>query len=138
MTDIPDVRPAEAMEAVNGSAPAMVVDVRTRAEWAYVGIVDLSAASTQPVLIEWQTFPDMTVDPAFGDALAHACPDKETALYFLCRSGARSLAAAREMAGRGYAKVFNIADGFEGPPDELGHRGHVAGWKAEGLPWRQS
>ena len=112
--------------------------MRTRAEWAYVGIVDLSAAGTQPVLIEWQTFPDMTVDPGFGDALAHACPDKETALYFLCRSGARSLAAAREMAGRGYTRVFNIADGFEGPPDELGHRGNVAGWKAEGLPWRQS
>jgi len=138
MTDIPDVRPKTAFDAVADASPALVVDVRTRAEWAYVGIVDLSAAGTQPVLIEWQTFPDMTVDPGFGDALAHACPDKETALYFLCRSGARSLSAAREMAARGYTKVFNIADGFEGPPDDRGHRGNLAGWKAEGLPWRQS
>jgi adenylosuccinate synthase len=33
--------------------------------------------------------------------------------------------------------AFNVADGFEGPVDAEGHRGTVAGWKAEGLPWRQ-
>jgi len=90
------------------------------------------------VLLEWQTFPGMTVDANFGQALERACPDKSAALYFLCRSGARSLAAAREMRARGYTRVFNVKDGFEGPPDAEGHRGTLAGWKAEGLPWRQT
>ena len=61
----------------------------------------------------------------------------ETALYFICRSGARSLAAAQTAQAAGYRKSFNVADGFEGPPDASGHRGTVAGWKAEGMPWRQ-
>ncbi len=136
--DIPDASPAEAYEALQGGQDARLVDVRTRAEWAFVGLPDLSDTGQDPILIEWQTFPSMTVDPAFGEALESACPQKTTALYFLCRSGARSLAAAREMRSRGYPNVFNVKDGFEGPPDAEGHRGHVAGWKANNLPWRQN
>lgn len=135
--DIPDASPAEAYAALEGGH-ARLVDVRTRAEWSYVGIPDLSGTGQDPLLLEWQTFPTMTVDPNFGQALEGACPEKETALYFLCRSGVRSLAAAREMKARGYDKVFNIVGGFEGPPDGEGHRGNLAGWKAEGLPWRQN
>lgn len=137
-SDIPHSTPEETFAALQGTANALLVDVRTRAEWAYVGLPDLATVGAEPILLEWQKFPDMTVDPNFGQALERACPDKDTALYFLCRSGVRSLAAAREMRARGYANVFNISDGFEGPPDDSGHRGNRAGWKASGLPWRQS
>jgi len=58
-------------------------------------------------------------------------------IYFLCRSGVRSLAAAEAAQAAGFPYVYNIADGFEGPPDRAGHRGTTSGWKAEGLPWRQ-
>lgn len=138
--DIPEATPSEAYDAIqrSGEVAARLVDVRTRAEWAFVGLPDLSANADEPLLVEWQTYPSMTVDPSFGEALERACPDKATALYFLCRSGARSLAAAREMKARGYTNVFNVKDGFEGPPDAEGHRGHLAGWKASGLPWRQN
>jgi len=139
-SDIPEASPSETYERLqpNSEAPARLVDVRTRAEWAFVGLPDLSATGEEPLLIEWQSFPSMAVDPNFGEVLERACPDKSTALYFLCRSGARSLAAAREMKARGYESVFNVSDGFEGPPDAGGHRGSVAGWKASGLPWRQT
>ncbi|MEM8553117.1 MAG: rhodanese-like domain-containing protein [Pseudomonadota bacterium] len=136
--EVQNVTATEALNALAQSPTARLVDVRTKAEWIYVGLPDLSALGTEPVLLEWQTFPDMTVDETFGDALQSACPERSAALYFLCRSGVRSLAAAREMGMRGYANVFNVADGFEGPPDDKGHRGRLAGWKAEGLPWRQS
>ena len=136
--DIPDASPTEAYEALQGGSDAHLIDVRTRAEWAYVGLPDLSATGREPLLLEWQTFPTMQVDPNFGATLEGACPQKSDKLYFLCRSGARSLAAAREMQSRGYTHVFNVKDGFEGPPDAEGHRGNVAGWKAESLPWRQN
>jgi len=58
-------------------------------------------------------------------------------IYFLCRSGVRSLAAAKAAQEAGYAHVYNITDGFEGPVDATGHRGTVSGWKASELPWRQ-
>ncbi|MBJ3776089.1 rhodanese-like domain-containing protein [Acuticoccus sp. 2012] len=130
--------PDETFEALEADANAVLVDVRTRAEWSYVGIVDLGALGRDPVLIEWQTFPTMEVAYDFGPALEGACPDKSAALYFLCRSGARSLAAAKLASALGYRRCVNVKDGFEGPPDAEGHRGTVAGWKASGLPWRQS
>lgn len=135
--DVPNATPEETFAAIEKGGNVLLVDVRTTAEWAYVGLPDLSAAGAEPVLIEWQKFPDMAVDPRFGEMLEAMTPDKSTELYFLCRSGVRSLAAAREMRARGYDNVYNISDGFEGPPDGSGHRGNVAGWKASGLPWRQ-
>lgn len=127
--------PSEAYDAVN-SGNGILVDVRTKAEWTYVGVPQLQNGS--PVLIEWQRFPDMSVDAQFGPTLEARCPDRDVPLYFICRSGARSNAAAELMGARGYRTVINVVDGFEGPPDAHGHRGTVAGWKAEGLPWRQS
>lgn len=134
---IPDASASDSYRALRSNPDTRMVDVRTRAEWAYVGVPDLGTPA-DPLLLEWQMFPTMQVDPRFGEALERACPDKTTALYFLCRSGVRSLAAAREMRARGYTRVFNVKDGFEGPPDAEGHRGTVAGWKASGLPWRQT
>jgi len=120
----------------------MLIDVRTRAEWAYVGIVDLSAIGKETLLVEWQSYPTMAVNADFAEVLAAELDrrgvGRETALYFLCRSGARSLAAANALAEAGYDRCFNISGGFEGPLDEGRHRGSVDGWKAAGLPWVQS
>ncbi len=136
---ISEVSPDDAYQELMQDPSARLVDVRTKAEWAYVGLADLSSTQPkEPVLIEWQVFPSMTVADDFGQALQSACPDPSTALYFICRSGARSLAAAKLMCALGYERCFNVTDGFEGPPDGAGHRGTVAGWKASGLPWRQN
>ncbi|WP_108662550.1 rhodanese-like domain-containing protein [Acuticoccus kandeliae] len=135
---VADISPEEAYETLTSDPNARLVDVRTRAEWNYVGLPDLADADVEPILIEWQTFPTMQVQTNFGDALEQACPNRSAPLYFLCRSGVRSLAAARLAKSLGYTNSFNIKDGFEGPPDEMGHRGLRAGWKASGLPWRQS
>jgi rhodanese-related sulfurtransferase len=58
-------------------------------------------------------------------------------LFFICRSGSRSLAAAKAMATAGYRACHNVAGGFEGPLDDERPRGSVGGWKAAGLPWLQ-
>lgn len=120
---------------------AVLVDVRTSAEWNYVGGPDPAALGGHLLRIEWQSFPGMAVDPAFGQqlerALADRAIDRDAPIYFLCRSGARSAAAAALATRLGFTRCFNVADGFEGPLDAEGHRGRVAGWKAAGLPWRQ-
>jgi rhodanese-related sulfurtransferase len=116
---------------------AQLVDVRTDAEWAYVGAPDLSALAKAPIKLAWQVFPAMAVDPDFVAKLTALVPDPSTPLAFLCRSGVRSLAAARAMAEAGYAQCYNIANGFEGTPDAARHRGTVNGWKVDGLPWIQ-
>ena len=134
---VENVSPDAALQALREDRSAQLVDVRTDAEWTYVGVPDLAAAGKQPVLIPWQVFPSMQVNQAFLDALRRAGATPDMKLYFLCRSGARSTAAALAAIDAGFPHAYNIADGFEGPPDEEGHRGTVAGWKADGLPWRQ-
>jgi rhodanese-related sulfurtransferase len=134
---VEDVAPKEAWEALQRDPHAQLVDVRTQPEWAFVGLPDLGEVGKQPVLIPWQVYPAMQVNAAFPDHLRQAGLAPESKLYFLCRSGARSQAAAAAAQAAGFAHAYNVADGFEGPPDEDGHRGTVAGWKADGLPWHQ-
>jgi rhodanese-related sulfurtransferase len=120
---------------------AVLIDVRTRAEWTYVGIPDLSPIGKSVLLVEWQGYPDNKPHQGFVQELESQLEKvgatKETELYFICRSGARSLAAAGAMARAGFERCFNVAEGFEGPLDEHRHRGALNGWKAEGLPWLQ-
>jgi rhodanese-related sulfurtransferase len=136
--EVEEVSAAQAHEALKDDDRAVLVDVRTRAEWTFVGLPSTSSIGRELVLVEWQRFPDGSITPDFGEQLMRACPDTSAPLYFICRSGGRSRHAAELARELGYEHCFNVSDGFEGPPDERGHRGTVAGWKAAGLPWRQS
>lgn len=134
---VENVAPTQTWEALKTDASARLVDVRTDAEWNFVGVPDLSPADKQTVLIPWQVYPTMQRNGGFEDDLKQAGLTAENKLYFICRSGARSMAAAQAALAAGFLHVFNVADGFEGPPDAQGHRGATAGWKADNLPWRQ-
>jgi rhodanese-related sulfurtransferase len=137
-----DITSAEAWELLKGDRQAQLVDVRTAAEWTFVGVPDLGPAGRKAVLVEWQVYPAMGRNASFEDAvaerLAAAGATTSTPVFFLCRSGARSQAAARAMTAKGYTKCFNVADGFEGDVDADRHRGSTNGWKASGLPWVQT
>ena len=133
-----DLTPDEAFDLLKTRPDAVLVDVRTRAEWSYVGMPDLTGVGRDVFMVEWQTFPDGAVNPPrFVQALGQVADGEETPLLFLCRSGVRSVAAARAATEAGYTQAFNVTEGFEGGVDGDGHRGTTAGWKARGLPWRQ-
>jgi len=133
---IEDVSPAQAWEALLTDPNARLVDVRTEAEWTHIGLPDLSAAAKELALIQWQVAPTMHINPRFIDDLRAAGLSPEHHIYFICRSGVRSLAAAEAARAAGLPNAYNVADGFEGPPDHQGRRGTVAGWQASELPWR--
>ena len=137
MPSVPDITPAETWEALRADPDAVLIDVRTDAEWNFVGLPDLAEAAKQPLLIPWQIYPSMQLNGAFADQLRRAGLTPDNTLFFICRSGARSLSAGMAAQAEGFPHAFNVADGFEGPVDAEGHRGKVAGWKADGLPWRQ-
>ncbi|HVZ70547.1 MAG TPA: rhodanese-like domain-containing protein [Rhizomicrobium sp.] len=133
-----DVSPADAWASLKGDQAAQMVDVRTTAEWNFVGLPDLSGLNREVRLVEWQSYPTMAPNPDFVAQVAAAIPDKNAAIYFLCRSGARSRSAAIAMTRAGYTRAYNIAGGFEGDLNAERHRGAQNGWKASGLPWRQT
>jgi rhodanese-related sulfurtransferase len=121
--------PVEANELMK--AGVKLVDVRTKPELLYVGKVPGSVA------VEWQTYPGNRENPEFVAELAAAVP-KDTPVMFLCRSGARSNAAAEAATRAGWKEAYNILEGFEGDKDSEQHRNSVGGWRKAGLPWTQS
>ncbi|WP_338747940.1 rhodanese-like domain-containing protein [Janibacter alittae] len=135
MTYAADLSPQQTWEALTDDPEAVLVDVRTRAELSFVGVADLTPIDKQMVAIEWTSFPTGAPNGAFLEQLQEAVP-QDAAVYFLCRSGGRSAAAAEAATAAGWTRAHNVLDGFEGPLDERGHRA-VAGWKNDGLPWRQ-
>ena len=108
---------------------AVLVDVRSDAEREWVGFVPGA------VPLAWKQWPGMAMNGGFDDAIQAAVPAGKKAVL-LCRSGVRSIAAARRAAELGI-EAYNILEGFEGDADEQGHRGHKNGWRFHGLPWRQ-
>lgn len=131
-----DLTPREAWDALAADPAAVLVDVRTQAEWVFVGLPDLSALGRRVVALEWTSFPDGAHNAQFLAQLEGVAP-KDGQVLFLCRSGHRSVAAADAAARSGWLRSYNVLDGFEGDLDADGHRG-ARGWRAEGLPWRQS
>jgi rhodanese-related sulfurtransferase len=138
------IKEISAVEAFNKiqNENAILIDVRTDAEFAFVGMVDLSSFNKEAICLPWKIFPSMNLNPRFQmmleKALTQICPEpKKAELIFMCRSGARSFEAARFMAESGYENCYNLTFGFEGEADQNGHRGNINGWKACNLPWRQ-
>ena len=136
MTYAGDVTPQDAYAALAADEDAVLVDVRTTAEWSYVGLPDLSGIGKRVVCVEWQRFPDGAVNGDFVDQLQDVGLPDGAPIYFLCRSGVRSVAAAEAATAAGLGPAYNVLDGFEGPHDDQGHRS-VAGWKNSDIPWRQ-
>jgi rhodanese-related sulfurtransferase len=123
-----DVTPQQAARWVS-EGRAVLVDVRSDAEREWVGYVPGAAG------VAWKQWPGMALNPGFDAGLRAAVPAGGRAVL-LCRSGVRSIAAARRATELGI-EAYNILEGFEGDADEAGHRGRKGGWRFHGLPWRQ-
>jgi rhodanese-related sulfurtransferase len=132
-----DISATEAWDRLKNDPHAQLLDVRTVAEWNFVGLPDLSGLGRRVHCVEWQSFPSGSRNPGFVVEASQALDDPKAPVMVICRSGARSRAAAIALTQAGFTQAFNIAGGFEGDTDEEGHRGHVNGWKACDLPWRQ-
>jgi rhodanese-related sulfurtransferase len=123
--------PAEAHALLQQHPASKLVDVRTQAEWEYVGRIP------DTVLIEWNTYPNGQRNPDFLNELQAQVAKSDAPVMFLCRSGARSHQAAQAATQAGYPNSYNILEGFEGDKDANGHRNTVGGWRFAGLPWIQ-
>ncbi|HWS58710.1 MAG TPA: rhodanese-like domain-containing protein [Actinotalea sp.] len=138
-----DLTPLEAWDLLVRDERALLIDVRTDAEWRYVGVPDASSlpagSGPRSALVEWVDYPGGRPNPHFLDQLTAQglVPGETRPLVFLCRSGVRSIGAATAATAAGLGPAFNVLQGFEGDLGADGHRGHQ-GWRAAGLPWRQA
>ncbi|MEM9317755.1 MAG: rhodanese-like domain-containing protein [Pseudomonadota bacterium] len=138
------VSPVDAWDLLKQEKGSVLVDVRTQAEWTFVGVPDTSSLGRAAVFVEWQHWPSMSPNARFVEDLdAELAGRQATALLFLCRSGVRSMAAAQAVEAAYATKgvdvgCINVSAGFEGDLDARAQRGSQGGWKKEGLPWRQA
>ena len=141
---IHDLSPQQAWEKLTQNPSCVLLDVRSYAEWQFVGAPDLSALNKDVIFIEWKSFPRMQTNKNFAnDVLVQIEGQSPSEICFLCRSGQRSMAAGMMMQAyfdaQGMAiTCFNVAQGFEGDLNADARRGTVNGWKVAGLAWRQS
>ena len=125
------LKPREASEFLHQNPQAVLVDCRSEMEYLFVG--HPSGAHH----VAWNDGPDWEINPHFvGQVKKVASMNRPVVL--LCRSVQRSIAAAVELEKAGFADVYNVLEGFEGPLDDHHHRGTVGGWRKEGLPWEQT
>lgn len=134
---------SDAFELLKNEKNSILIDVRTKEETNFVGIVDSSDFDNRSALIEWKSYPDMKMNKNFAEELDAVLSKNfenkdQVKIFFMCRSGARSDQAAYFATTKGYHNCFNILSGFEGDHDAKKHRGNVNGWKANNLPWVQS
>ena len=138
-TEIQEVSPAEAMEILNKEKNSVLVDVRSKVEFDYVGHPPgaISVPWQEPPL--WKVIPDFAanVRDRLSELDLPGTPESLTILT-LCRSGSRSYDAAAKLSRNGFARVINIAEGFEGSLDNNRQRGNISGWRFRKLPWVQT
>ncbi len=107
-----------------------IIDVRTRAEYEFVGHPDLPNGVPN---IPFKFYPGWRLNTHFVTDVAKRF-GKDEVLITMCRSGKRAQAAARQLLEHGFQRVYYMTDSFEGPKDAQGHR-TVGGWKVNGLPY---
>jgi rhodanese-related sulfurtransferase len=129
---IENLEPQQAWDLLQQNSKAVLIDVRTKVEHGFVGH-PLGA-----VHIAWKEAPDWQINPEFVAEVIQVVPDRNSPILLLCRSGQRSLDAAKTLEKAGYQRLINIEGGFEGPLDQDNHRGNLGGWRFCGLPWQQS
>jgi len=134
-----DIAPEETWKRLQNNADAVLIDVRTPEEWAYVGVPDISQLGRDCLFVPWQFYPQNNINPNFVHQVLETAkpPNDATPLLFICRSGVRSAYAAHALTEMGHSQCYNVAHGFEGDPDPHRHRGTINGWKVSGLPWMQ-
>jgi rhodanese-related sulfurtransferase len=129
---IENLTPKQCWDLLQSNPNAVLIDVRTSIEHSFVG------HPPGAIPIAWKEFPGMQLNPGFVDEVGQAAPDKSAPVLLLCRSGQRSLDAAKALELEGYQHLVNILEGFEGPLNDQKHRGNLGGWRFYGLPWEQS
>ena len=122
---------SETWSMLESNADAVLIDVRTTAEWSEIGVPDLSTIEQDLRTVEWVMYPDGLPNENFiAEATLGLTPDQP--ILLLCRSGARSAAAAASLTEAGFTDTYNVVAGFEGNPGPTGQR--QGGWK-DTLPW---
>lgn len=130
--------PEQANGVCQAQPSALLIDVRSQMEFLMIG------HPVGAVNVPWIDEPNWEVNPQFAADVRKLLLGRvsgrdrgQVPVMLICRSGNRSVDAARALVEAQLPNVFVVSDGFEGPLDAAHQRSSVAGWRFNGLPWEQ-
>lgn len=152
----------EAYDMLNAVPDTYLIDIRTRAEYQFVG--HPISAYLFPYMFMTKEFVKSDEKHAYRFNVKNEAFIEEISkvfrktdnLFIICRDGMRSALAAKELVEAGFKNIYDVEDGFEGPEfptfkdsnrhkfyrqiakrnkiHGFNHRRHY-GWQWWGLPW---
>ena len=127
------LEPKQVPKFLQENADALFIDCRSEMEYLFVG------HPVGTLHVSWNEGPDWEVNPHFVGQVRRLAGTNHALrpIVLICRSGNRSQEAGVVLEQHGFARVYNVLNGFEGPLNERHQRNVVAGWRCEGLPWEQ-
>ena len=134
---VKNITSIECFNKLSEISNSYLIDIRTKPEWEFTGVPDLSSLNKKTIFISWHMYPEMKINSLFENQINESNIEKNDKLFLICRSGTRSYHAAEFLVSRGYSHCFNISDGFEGKKNTSSQRSAIDGWKYHNLPWKQ-
>ena len=128
MSEVFSIPSEKIKDFLNNNSNSVVLDVRTEEEWNSVGKPDAEALNSKTFFISLLLGPDRQKNENFVKEFLEKKVPKKDNILVICRSGVRSMAAAKLLQEQGYKNLINISDGFEGNPAT------GEGWKKSNLP----
>ena len=128
MSEVFNIPSEKVKDFLNNNSNSVVLDVRTEEEWNNIGKPDAEALNSKTFFISLLIGPDRQKNENFVKEFLDKKVPKKDNILVICRSGVRSMAAAKLLQQQGYKNLINISDGFEGNPAT------GEGWKKSKLP----
>jgi len=136
-SNVQNITSVECFNQLSEISNSYLIDVRTKPEWEFIGIPNLSSINKKTILISWHVYPLLKINSFFENKIIELNIKKNDKLFFICRSGGRSFHAAKFLFHSGFNYCYNVSDGFEGDKNILNQRSTINGWKFNNLPWEQ-
>ena len=134
---VKNITSIECFNELSEISNSYLIDIRTKPEWEFIGVPDLSSLNKKTIFISWHMYPEMKINSLFENQITELNIKKNDNLFLICRSGNRSSDALEFLTSRGYTNCFNVKDGFEGEIGPNHQRSTINGWKYCKLPWKQ-
>jgi len=112
-----NIKALDAFDILTKKVDSHLIDTRSDLEWKTTGIPDLSSINKETYLINWAPVLDQIFFEQYKKFLLIKFNQKDS-LFFICRSGSRSLLAARYAIEFGFKNSFNIYEGFYNENDQ--------------------
>ena len=135
--NIKNITSIECFNKLSEISNSYLIDIRTKPEWEFIGVPDLSSLNKKTIFISWHMYPEMKINSLFENQITESNIKKNDNLFLICRSGNRSSNAAEFLTSRDFTNCFNVKDGFEGEIGPNHQRSTINGWKYCKLPWKQ-